>query len=84
MMDKTINQFPIHGDTTSFSGIFPVLALSLLPIENVNGGIFSRITMTGMTSKWYLRLSHFEAIFVGLVVLQVNLYFVLHVKFYGF
>lgn len=44
----------------------------LLPVQNVEGGVFSRITMTSMTSAWYLKLTHFEAVLVGLVVLQVR------------
>ncbi|CAL8112773.1 unnamed protein product [Orchesella dallaii] len=50
---------------------FPLLALSLLPVENAEGGIFSRITMTSMTSAWYLPITHFEALFVGLALLEI-------------
>ncbi|ODM98445.1 hypothetical protein Ocin01_08231 [Orchesella cincta] len=65
---SSISQFV--GSLNEVSTI-PFLALSLLPVENVEGGIFSRITMTSMTSAWYLPLSHFEALFVGLAILEI-------------
>lgn len=66
-------------DTSTLDSLFindlksvPLIALSLLPVGNVNGWVFTRITMTSMTGKWYLPLTHFEALLVGLVVLEVS------------
>lgn len=51
---------------------FTSIAATLLFSQNVEGGIFSRITMTSMTGAWYKTITPFEAILVGLVILEVT------------
>jgi len=47
------------------------LFLSTIFSIPVDAGIFYRITMTSMTQAWYMKLTPFESILLGLVILQV-------------
>ncbi|OXA60586.1 uncharacterized protein LOC110845122 [Folsomia candida] len=46
-------------------------ATAALLVGGAEGGIFHRITMTSMTSAWYLTIGKFEAIIVGLLILEI-------------